>query len=388
MNELSSSTRARLDEHVRLLVVDDDVQTARLLVRVLEDQGYECGMVHDVASARERLRRLPAEVVLVDIRLPGESGLDLALELLDGDADVAVVMVTAVDDPAVASTAIEHGAYGYVIKPFEYNEVVIAVANALRRRRLVQANRSMVAELELLNNTKDTLMASLSHDLRSRLAVILTAADMLSTHRSNLTLAEHEHVTRCIVEGAGQAVRLVEGILERDRRGHANDGSDVVDVAAVVRTLVHDLGIEREVSVSDGPVPAAVDVVTVQRIVENLVVNAVKHTPPRTPIRIAVELEPVRGAVVIEVQDRGPGVPDDLKPRVFRPYVRGGTGADGWGVGLALVERFARLHGGMAAVVDREGGGATFRVVLPQRRSHGGRGGPGAEQGAAGSVEP
>jgi signal transduction histidine kinase len=348
----------------RLLVVDDDVQTARLLARVLEVCGHECAMTHDVTSARQHLAENPVDVVLVDIRLPGESGLDLALELLGSQSGVAVVMVTGVDDPDVAATAIEHGAFGYVIKPFEYNEIVIAVANALRRQRLERSNAAMVAELELLNNTKDTLMASLSHDLRSRLAVILTAADMLSSYRAALSPGESGDMLGCIVSSVEQALGLVEGLLERDRSPVLGGLLDQVDVTRVVRDLVDGLNVDRQVTVSSATVVAPVDEVMVQRIVENLVVNAAKHTPPQSPIEISIIDDTDHDAVIIDVEDHGRGVPEHLKATVFHPFRRGPTSADGMGVGLALVDRFARLHNGRAWVEDRPGGGSIFRVLL------------------------
>jgi signal transduction histidine kinase len=100
--------------------------------------------------------------------------------------------------------------------------------------------------------------------------------------------------------------------------------------------------------------------------VENLLVNAAKHTPPGSPVGLRVDR--AEGGVRITVEDRGKGVPDHLKESVFRPFERGPgklAHAPGTGIGLSLVARFAELHGGRAWVEDRPGGGASFRVFLP-----------------------
>jgi len=109
-----------------------------------------------------------------------------------------------------------------------------------------------------------------------------------------------------------------------------------------------------------------VDPAMVERIVENLLTNAVKHAPAEATIWAWAESE--EDGVLIAVEDDGPGIPEDLREALFRPFERGPSAnpkAPGMGVGLSLVARFAQQHGGRAWVQDRAGGGASFRVWLP-----------------------
>jgi signal transduction histidine kinase len=108
------------------------------------------------------------------------------------------------------------------------------------------------------------------------------------------------------------------------------------------------------------------DAAKVERIVENLLGNAVKHTPSTT--RIWVRVEPWEGGALIVVEDDGPGVAPEQREKIFEAFLQGETSSphlSGVGVGLALVARFAELHDGGAWVEDRPGGGASFRVFLP-----------------------
>jgi signal transduction histidine kinase len=120
----------------------------------------------------------------------------------------------------------------------------------------------------------------------------------------------------------------------------------------------------REVTLDADPLVADIDAAKVERILENLLVNAVKHTAPGTPVWIRVAGN--QDTVSIAVEDAGPGVPVEVRESIFQPFHRGygEQVAPGSGIGLSLVARFAELHGGRAWVEEREGGGASFRVDL------------------------
>lgn len=132
---------------IPVLVVDDEQPLRRAVRRQLERRGHLVLEAASVAEARTQLADLAGALVLCDIDMPGESGLVLVQELQPRQPEIAVVMVTAVDEPAVAATASDRGAYGYVVKPFEANELTISVQNALRRRELEIAHRRTEADL-------------------------------------------------------------------------------------------------------------------------------------------------------------------------------------------------------------------------------------------------
>ena len=125
----------------RVLIVDDEDQIRTLLARLLGAHGYECITAESAAAARRVLKETPVALVLSDVNMPGESGIDFTREVLAHYPETAVVMVTGMDDRNYAEIAIELGAYGYVLKPFKPNELIINVNNALRRRTLEIENR-------------------------------------------------------------------------------------------------------------------------------------------------------------------------------------------------------------------------------------------------------
>jgi putative two-component system response regulator len=134
------------DQH-HILIVDDEEFIRRLLNRLLTAEGYWCDVASSGEDAVELLQRHPYSLAILDISMPGMSGMELLHLMRHTYPETAVIMVTGVDDRAMAVQAVELGTFGYVIKPFESNEVIINVVNALERRRLMIESRRHEIEL-------------------------------------------------------------------------------------------------------------------------------------------------------------------------------------------------------------------------------------------------
>ncbi len=125
----------------RVLVVDDDPYVRKSLSRLLEQQGYDTACASDAADARRLLEDEAFELLLCDVRMPRESGLELVQHAVADHSGVAVIVVSGLNDQHVAETALELGAYDFVLKPFRANDVFVAVASALRRRASEREHR-------------------------------------------------------------------------------------------------------------------------------------------------------------------------------------------------------------------------------------------------------
>jgi putative two-component system response regulator len=163
-----------------VLVVDDQAPVRDVLERILTAAGYRCRTAGSVAEGRTALAARAPALVLCDIDMPGENGLVLVDEITRVHPDVAVLMVTAIDDPAVADVALDDGAFGYVIKPFERNEILISVTAALRRRATVLEARAAMDHLE-------RQMVARTLELDSSLAALRDATSALDrTHEDTI----------------------------------------------------------------------------------------------------------------------------------------------------------------------------------------------------------
>ncbi len=133
-------------EHI--LIVDDEAFICSLLSKVLTGRGYQCDTAPNAAAARRRLQEKAFDLVLSDIDMPGESGLEFIQDALASYPDMAAIMVTATDDLHTAEFVLEAGVYDYVTKPVESSRIVTSVYNALQRRRLERVQKSYSRELE------------------------------------------------------------------------------------------------------------------------------------------------------------------------------------------------------------------------------------------------
>ncbi|TMK16997.1 MAG: HAMP domain-containing histidine kinase, partial [Actinobacteria bacterium] len=245
--------------------------------------------------------------------------------------------------------------------------------HAKRQRSQLESQEEVSDDLRAQNDMKNTLLHAVSHDLKGPLAGILGAMQTIRrADQLQLTGVELNDLYGVIEQAGKKAARLVDDLLDLDRlrRGQLQPEREPTDVGELADRVAlelpslsgHPIRIESE------PMLVDVDRAKVERIVENLLNNAARHTPAGTPVQVLI-IEQGPGVVVV-VEDEGPGVSDDIKDEIFEPFRQGASARGGVGIGLSLVQRFAELHGGSASVEDRPGGGARFVVTLPGEVQH------------------
>jgi signal transduction histidine kinase len=215
---------------------------------------------------------------------------------------------------------------------------------------------------------KSVFIAAAAHDLRTPLTVIQGFATLLD-QQADTTTPEQSHARlREIIRAAERVNRLLSSLLDLERLsgGHSEPVRKLIMCPALVAQIIEGLDLDgHPLETEVTAVNATLDPVLVERIVQNLLLNAATHTPTGTSIWLRIS--PKEGGVLIAVEDEGPGVPDETKTLIFEPFRRGPKTSSirGSGVGLYLVSRFSELHGGRSWVEDRPGGGASFQVFLP-----------------------
>ena len=376
---------------VRVLVVEDSLADQLALERALVRDPDTPWEVEVAGSAEEALQRLEAgrlpDALVLDVNLPGLDGVSLLQTVRQRCADrpPAVVFLSGSGSERVAVEAMKAGAQDYLLKDgFSPERLRHSLRNAVEAVRLareleerrLQAERAERAAREALA-VRDEFFAMATHDLKGPLMTMSLGLESLSR-----VLPPEAHTPKveerlALVLGAVERMSgLIEHFLALAKGQERPPERERVDLLVLTRSKV------RELSHLAGTHPVQLrvegrdftgqwDGAGLERVLENLLGNAVKYSPRGGPITVTLSEEAPgpQGWVLLRVEDRGIGIPSADLPRVFERFHRGKNVApevSGSGVGLASVKRMVELHGGTFGVESQEGQGSAFTVRLPR----------------------
>ncbi len=365
----------------RVLVVDDNADNRLLVVETLAPEGMEVVEADSGAAAIGLFSARPFDVVLLDVRMPGLDGFATLERLRDlpGGTDVPVVFLTALRDVETFDRARAAGAVDFLNKPVRPTELLARVETLLRVRRLSVEVRGQLAEIRRQRDDlmrvqlqKERLAAFIVHDLKNPLAAMRLHATVIGrTPELPVSAKESAVAIREQCDRLGQLVMNLLDLSKADEGLLVARRSDV-DLPALAVEVLAELGVQADarrvalkVEIAEG-LHLDADRDLLRRILENLVDNALRHTPAGGAVRI--EAERGADATRLRVRDTGPGIPAGLADRIFDPFVQvdGGIGAtrSGRGLGLAFCRAAALAHGG-AIAVEPSASGACFVLTLP-----------------------
>lgn len=244
------------------------------------------------------------------------------------------------------------------------NQTAMAIERAMLSEEAQQA--LLRAEKESLRNT---MLSSVSHDLRTPLAAITGAATTLLQQDATLDQDSKHELTQTIAEEADHLNHIIRNVLDMTRLESRaitikKEWQSMEEIAGVVLNRLSDKLKARQVLVElpeDLPL-VPFDPLLIEQVLMNLIDNAIKYSPYETPIELAAEVR--EDEMVVSLADRGHGIPEGAEARIFEKFVRGATGG-GIGLGLAICEAIVKAHGGRIWVENRAGGGAVFSFTLP-----------------------
>ena len=364
-----------------VLVVDDDPRNRRLLEEYLSAAGYRVRLAADGRTALAMAAAHPPDLVLLDVMMPDLSGLEVCRQL-KSDARTRlcqVVLVTALDGVPHKVEGLDTGADDYVAKPVRREEFMAKVRSLLRARGLLaelEAARATLAarneKLEELEGLKETLTQTLVHDLKNPLAAVL----------GNLELMErkaNEQVLHLVRRSKAAAWRMHQMILNLLDIAQLEEGKLVLQMASVdagslaqkacleMEGAALQRGVRLQIDAREADAVLKGDLGVLRRVLDNLLSNAIEHSPEGGVVSLAVG--PCEEGIEVAVSDQGPGVPHAYRERIFEKFQRlenrrSVPGANR-GLGLTFCRLAVEAHGGTVWVDDAPGGGAVFRVLLP-----------------------
>jgi two-component system, sensor histidine kinase and response regulator len=395
-----------------LLVVDDESGPRQSLHMVFKDD-YLVVLAEGGAQAIEVARKQPIDAVVLDIRMPGMTGVEVLAKLKEIDPDIEVIMLTAYETIDTARQALRLGACDYLTKPFDLAAMRSAVATAMTRRAIaeeMQANTRRLHELQEalrqqqmqseIVQTKNEIYASVVHDINGPLTIIAGFAEIINQHLAGSSCVEGENLELVKdrlarigrqVTNASEISRRYLSFLRKQPGEKVSVGTKTVfgDLAELLRFHPSSQRQRLTILPVEEDLFAEINGTELIQLLLNLTINALQCTtdPHEVEIhgrRLMAPLELDRASdgpenlfmnrdgfanrpplIVISVRDNGPGIPAEILPKIFDAGFTTKGDRKGTGLGLAIVHRFVRESRGGLQVQTRVGSGTTFTVYLP-----------------------
>jgi len=323
------------------------------------------------------LMREPHDLVLVDLKMPEMDGVEVARRIRSYDPNIVTIIITGYATIESAVAVMKEGAYDYLPKPFTPDELLIVVRRGLEKRRLDQESRALREEKEAMERNFITMV---THQLRSPLAAIFQYIDvLLSNIGGDLNEVQREMLER-IGERIEGLLQLINDWLDMSRiqAGEILHRLQSVSLASCVDAALAGLELgarERQVRIITsipGELPLVqVDPDTFREVLSNLISNAIKYNRLGGDVHVRAHEQGDR--VVVEVADTGLGMDEKEIPFIFEQFYRSKAKEirelQGTGIGLAIVQKIVRAHGGDIEVRSRPGEGSVFSVYIDKARA-------------------
>jgi signal transduction histidine kinase len=358
----------------RVLLVDDEPRNLRLLEAILSPLGYDLCLAQDGRQAIARALETAPDVVLLDVLMPGHTGIEVCRRLKAEAATrhIPVVLVTALSDRESRLAGLEAGADDFLGRPVDATELRTRVKALLRTKALYDELQQRYEQLRRLEESRESLAQMIVHDLRNPLVSVIGYLDLLEAGYVSGEAACDS--VRVVKRSAQRLIEMVAEILDvakleagqmRLERAPLDLAELCRDVATEVRPLLESQCLALDVEIpSDLPLPIA-DRDALRRILVNIVSNAVAFSPKGT--RIALAARHQESGLRVSVRDAGPGIGLADQQRIFEKF--GSRGKQGrsysTGLGLAFCKLAVEAHGGQIGVESAPGQGSTFWFCLP-----------------------
>ncbi len=375
-----------MEDECRVLVVDDEIGICEAVKRALESNGILVDIALDGPAGLQAIKEQEYDLVLLDIKMPQISGLDLIKMIHEIDPDIICIMITGYATVEMAITAIKEGAYDFLTKPFSMEVLLLAVNQGLERRSLslearriaqVELQAKKLAEdklrLEKLDQAKRQFLSLVTHELKSPVSAVENYLKLILQGYVDPE-KEKQILEQCIIRTQEER-KLIDDLLalgqleviESPQVFPVHLGKIMEDVLEESREELNRKNLHLTLNIaSEIPeieaVPEQIKVVW-----RNLINNAVKYTLDQGEISVGIRLQDNK--LIGWVQDSGIGISDEDQKYIFTEFFRAANAKEasipGTGLGLVLVKRIIESLGGTISLESRLGEGSTFQFTIP-----------------------
>jgi signal transduction histidine kinase len=369
-----------MQERTKVLLIEDNLGDARLLELMLEEattSRYDVTHATRLGDALGLLSDGRPDVMLLDLGLPDAQGLDSVRRARAAAGDVPLIVLTGVDDDAMAAQALQEGAQDYLAKGRIASESLTRAIRYAMQRHKMQTEADLARQRQL--HLKDEFLSHVSHELRSPLTAIHQFVTILRDGLAGELNIEQQQYLDIAVKNVDQLSVMIDDLLEVTR---AESGklvvepqfmdaeSAILDVIDTLQKAADIKGIDLTATLPPALPAVSADPARVRQILINLIGNAIKFTPAGGHVMVNATVLDTDGEMLcIEVKDDGCGIDTQAQARVFERLFQAGESSDagrrGLGLGLYICKQLVDRHGGRIWVASEPGKGSTFFFTLP-----------------------
>lgn len=350
-----------------VLIVDDTPANIDVLTEALQPLNVKVAVATSGEKGLRVVNSLKPDLILLDVMMPGIDGFETCkrLKAARETCEIPVIFITAKTETEDILNGFKLGAVDYVLKPFRHEEVCARVWTHLELRRSQQ-------ELLQLNAQKNKFLGMAAHDLRNPLGAVSSYIEDIIAEDGELSSAERVPILRSIHAVCNEMLSLVSDLLDVSaiEAGHLEIKKIRFNLSEAVkaRSRMHVAGAARKciVLLTDAPpmVEVEADPNRMAQVLDNLISNAIKFSPPEREIWVRVT-EDAQG-VELSVKDQGPGMTVEDQAKMFQDFqtlsARPTGNEKSTGLGLAIVKKVVDAHGARIRVESAPGQGATFSI--------------------------
>ncbi len=373
LKEVLETQAEGLMHEINVLLIEDeppDAEIVHYLAADARDINLKITDARSLSSALDLLRAENFDLILSDLGLPDSRGIETFIKINTASPDVPVVLLTGLSDRELAATVVRSGAQDYLVKgEIDSSLLSKAVRYALERHRMLTELRTNLRAVKMLETEREIILSMFAHDIKN---AIMPTSWILSKMISGKDVAREDLVP--IKESIISAENMLADFIAFSRLAtkEYKPVREAFDIKAAIRKQVEifrpqaeEKGLKISCSFSEEPFPAInADGPMVERVISNLIENAVKYTPGSGKVDITVRR--MGSGILVKVQDTGIGIPEEHIPYIFNAFYRAPGTEKGSGLGLAIARMIVKGHGGKIWVESSAGKGSTFSFTLAQ----------------------
>jgi signal transduction histidine kinase len=351
-----------------ILVVDDEMGPRESLKMILNPY-YNVHVAERGGQAVEMLGKLPVDLVTLDLKMPGLSGIHVLEKLKEYDPDIEAIIITGYGSLDTAIEGLRLGAFDYISKPFDVNHILSLVRRGLERR----------SAKTKLRRVKADFLSNVSHELRTPLSVVVGFVYLLLNQVIGKLSEEQQKVLETVYRNSEELLELIDNVLWMTSL-NAGDAAATVerfDAREIVRDsvkryerILREKGLVLSVELAEGGMHIFSDRSKVERIFQNVFNNAVKFTS-EGEIKVKAQPAADRSSIEFEVTDTGIGIERNKMDSIFEPFQQVDTSShrsfSGLGLGLTVARRMVELIGGTLNISSESGKGTRVLMKFPSQ---------------------